>query len=142
MLTIVGAPLTHLGKLYNCAIIIYNGSILGVVPKTHLPNYSEFYERRHFTPALPFNTMITIDDVHIPFGTKLIFQCQQMQEFTLAVEICEDAWVPNPPSISHTLAGANIIANLSASDEIIGKDRYRQQLVTSRSEERRVGKEC
>ena len=132
-ITIVGAPVFCNGKLYNCAVVVFDGEILGIVPKTHLPNYSEFYERRHFEPAAAENCTVTIYGNDYLFGTKVLFSNNLFVEFTFAVEICEDLWVPNPPSVSHAIAGATIIANLSASDEVIGKDSYRRSLVQSHS---------
>ncbi len=129
----VGLPILKDGKLYNCAAIIYNGRILGFVPKSSLPNYNEFYEARHFTPAPEENTSIRIKSKDYPFGKKLIFCCEEMEEFKFAVEICEDLWVPCPQSNSHALAGAVIIGNLSASDEVIEKDKYRLSLVANQS---------
>ena len=129
----VGIPLKHEGKLYNCAAVIYKGKLLGVVPKTHIPNYSEFYELRHFSAAPAENDEIDLLGQIVPFGTKLLFKCRQLENFCFAVEICEDLWVPSPPSVRHTAAGATIIVNLSASDETIGKDVYRRSLVSSHS---------
>lgn len=133
LVTIFGSPFFCNGKLYNCAIISLNGEILAIVPKTNLPNYNEFYERRHFEPAPKQNMLVSINGESYLFGTNIIFSDSKMEEFTFAVEICEDLWVPNPPSVSHAIAGATIIANLSASDEIIGKDSYRQMLVQGQS---------
>lgn len=134
MLVIVGLPVQVRGKLYNCAAVICHGEILGLVPKTHLPNYGEFYEKRWFSPAPEQSDYYSGfgDDV-IPFSSKLLFSCAQLPDFSVAVEICEDLWAVNPPSVSHAVAGAMIIANLSASDEIIGKDSYRRSLVTGQS---------
>ncbi len=129
----VGLPLLKDSKLYNVAAVIYNGEILGFVPKTSLPNYNEFYEARHFTPAPDENGTIRINSKEYPFGKKLIFCCEEMEEFRFAVEICEDLWAPCPQSNSHALAGATIIGNLSASDEVIEKDKYRLSLVANQS---------
>ncbi len=133
MLVAVGLPVLHGGKLYNCAAILYHGNVLGLVPKTNLPNYSEFYELRHFSPAPDANSEKTLGGIAVPFGTKLLFRCEEMENFCFAAEICEDLWVSNPPSISHAAAGATIIGNLSASDETVGKARYRRRLVTDQS---------
>lgn len=130
---VVGLPILKDGKLYNVAAVLYNGKILGFVPKSHLPNYSEFYELRHFTPAPAENGVVEANGTTYPFGTKLLFSCKGMSSFCLGIEICEDLWVPCPPSSGHALAGATLIANLSASDETIGKDSYRRNLVTSQS---------
>ncbi len=133
LLTIVGAPLEHEGKLFNCAVVIYNGTLLGVVPKTNLPNYSEFYELRHFSTPEAHGDTIFILGQEVPFGGKLLFTCSQLPEFCVGVEICEDVWVPAPPSLALALAGATVFANLSASDETIGKDSYRRSLITGQS---------
>ena len=132
-LIIVGLPWEYNGKLYNVAAVLNRGKILGLVPKTNLPNYAEYYEARHFTPADQNSHMVKIDGVEVPFGTKLLFSCPQMTGMKVAVEICEDLWVPNPPSVAHALAGANVIINLSAGDEITGKDTYRRELVKGQS---------
>ncbi len=132
-LVFVGAPLSNLGRLYNCAVAICNGEILGVVPKTFIPNYGEFYEKRHFTAADGHNSTISIGNERVPFGTKLIFQAENLRQFTVACEICEDLWSPDSPSIYHAKAGANIIVNLSCSDETAGKAEYRRDLVRMQS---------
>lgn len=133
LLTLVGAPVRYAGKLYNCAVAIHRGKLLGVVPKTFLPNYNEFYEKRHFTCAPKENGVVRLCGQTVVFGTKLLFQCEQIPEFCLAAEICEDLWAPIPPSSAHASAGATVIANLSASDETVGKDSYRRQLVIGQS---------
>ena len=133
MVTVVGVPLFHNGTLYNCAAITYHGKILGAVPKAYIPNYSEFYELRHFAPAPDEISRVRIGDQAVPFGKKLLFCCEQMPSFKFAVEICEDLWVANSPSIGHALAGATIIVNLSASNEVVDKDSYRRQLVVGQS---------
>ena len=130
---VVGLPLQHDGGLYNCAAVIQGGRVLGVVPKTHLPNYSEFYEQRHFSPAPAGLSEITLGEEAVPFGTTLLFQSEEQPDFCFAVEICEDLWVPAPPSVRHAQAGALLIANLSASNETIGKPQYRRELVTGQS---------
>jgi len=130
---VVGLPLVHRSKLYNCAVVFSGGTILGVVPKSHLPNYGEFYEQRWFSPAPAGLDTMCLAGGEYPFGTKLLFQCRSVADFIFGVEICEDAWVPVPPSSSHTAAGALIVANLSASNEMVGKSRYRRQLVQSHS---------
>ena len=130
----VGLPLSHNGKLYNAAAAVCHGEVLGFVPKTFLPNYNEFYEARYFTPGGDVEDVIVLPDNRtVPFGCRQIFCCTQMPQLRIAVEICEDLWVPNPPSIGHALAGANLIVNLSASDEITGKSSYRRDLVTGQS---------
>ena len=133
VLTVVGLPMRWKHKLYNCAAVLYKGKLLGVVPKTHLPNYGEFYEHRHFVSAPAQNERMPWGETDVPFGTKLLFACREMPAFVLGIEICEDLWVPNPPSIAHAMAGATVLANLSASDEVTGKDVFRRQLVISQS---------
>ena len=130
---LVGLPLLVEQKLYNCAAVVHDGAVLGFVPKTHLPNYAEFYELRHFTPAPAETVTVAFEGQPVPFGTKLLFRCRQLPQFCLAVELCEDLWAPVPPSIGHALAGATVIANLSASNETVGKAEYRRQLVTGQS---------
>lgn len=129
----VGLPISWQSKCYNCCAVIYRGELLGVVAKTHLPNYGEFQEERYFCAAPEKNTSISLLGRRCPFGARLIFACNQLPELRLAVEICEDLWVPAAPSASHAAAGATVLANLSASDEVIGKQTFRQQLVTSHS---------
>lgn len=132
-LIFVGLPLEVDEKLYNVAAVLNRGKILGVVPKRNLPNYAEYYEARHFTPAEDTNRMIELEGQEVPFGMNLLFSCPQMTGLKVAVEICEDLWVPQPPSIRHAMAGANIIVNLSAGDEITGKASYRKDLVNGQS---------
>ena len=136
-LVFVGLPWEWKGKLYNVAAAICHGRLLGLVPKKNLPNYSEFYEMRHFEPANEELDYIEYpgeeEQEWIPFGMQQIFYCPQMEGLTVAAEICEDLWVPQPPSITHAIAGANVIVNLSASDEITGKDSYRRNLVGGQS---------
>ncbi len=133
MLISLGVPLRHEGKLYNCAAVLYNGNILGVVPKTHLPNYGEFYELRQFTPAPRRQSEILIDGKTVPFGTRQLFRCTTFRELCVGIEICEDLWVPSPPSNALANEGATVILNLSASDETVGKDAYRRLLVKGQS---------
>ena len=133
MLTAVGCPLRFRGELYNCAVIIKDGKILGVVPKKLLPNYNEFYEMRHFTAAPEGEFDIELFGESVPFGLNLLFECREMPELVFAAEVCEDLWAAEPPSISLALGGATIIANLSASNETIGKFDYRRELVNSQS---------
>jgi NAD+ synthase (glutamine-hydrolysing) len=132
----VGLPVAVQGQLYNTAAVIKGGKLLGLVPKQNIPNYAEFYELRHFTPFT--NPAGAIVDICFAgqttcFGQKILFACSEVPEFKLAVEICEDLWVPQPPSIIYAQAGATVIANLSASDETIGKADYRRLLVQSQS---------
>ena len=133
IIAVAGLPISKNSRLYNCAAVLYKGEILGVVPKANIPNYNEFYEKRHFCPAPKNNSTLTLFDKEIPFGTNLIFACADMKNFTFAVEICEDLWVAAPPSVNHAKNGANIIVNLSASNEVIGKCEYRRSLVSGQS---------
>ena len=133
MLVLAGLPLTVNGVLYNAAAVLHEGEILGFVPKSFIPTYSEFYEGRHYHSGASLQTEIFFHGRMYPFGTKLLFRCRQMPEFTLGIEICEDLWVACPPSIGYALAGATVIANLSASDETTGKDIYRKELVGGQS---------
>ena len=133
---VVGLPLVHQGKLFNVAAVLCGGKIEGIVPKQFIPNYSEFYEARHFVSGagVPFQTISLLgQDTLFAGGEPLLFQCADMPEFTLGVEICEDLWVANPPSTRLAQAGATVIVNLSASDEIIGKASYRRDLVRQQS---------
>ncbi len=131
----VGLPIVHTGKLYNTAAVLHDGKILGLVPKINIPNYGEFYEKRHFASGISFkaDSTIRIDGEDIPFTSKQLFTCEKMQDFTFGIEICEDLWAVSPPSEKLALCGATIIANLSASDETIGKDDYRRTLISSTS---------
>jgi NAD+ synthase (glutamine-hydrolysing) len=134
VVAVVGAPLREGGKLYNCAVVIYRGAVLGVVPKAYLPSYREFYERRHFTPGLGVEgRMIDLLSGAAPFGTDLIFAASDYPGFVLGVEICEDLWVPEPPSGRLAMAGATVIANLSASNITIGKAETRRALCQAQS---------
>jgi NAD+ synthase (glutamine-hydrolysing) len=129
----VGLPLVHESKLYNVAAVLSGGKVLGFVPKTYIPNYGEFYEARHFSPAPPETQTARFDGYDVPFGTRLLFKCESEENFTLAAEICEDLWVPTPPSAAHAAAGATVILNLSASNETVGKAPYRKALVALQS---------
>lgn len=133
ILFFIGAPLIKDNSLYNCAIAICKGEILGVVPKSYIANYNEFYENRQFTSGLNESGYIAINDNLYPFGTKMLFQCENFVEFVIGVEICEDLWVPNPPSTLAALNGASVIVNLSASNELVSKDDYRRNLVNMTS---------
>ena len=130
VLVFVGLPYYFRDKLYSVAAVIHRGLCIGIVPKSYIPNYSEFYEARYLTAG---NASVLITDFFgtgIPFGTHMIFENgETMPELKVACEICEDAWVPAPPSILHAMAGANVIVNLSASDELVGKDSYRRELI-------------
>lgn len=133
LLGFLGLPWQQGGKLYNTAAVIHRGRLLGLVPKTNIPNYSEFYEARHFVPGFKKPVWIDWEEEKIPMGTDLLFACDTMPGLVLAAEICEDVWVPCPPSISHACAGATVIANCSASDETVGKGAYRNSLITGQS---------
>lgn len=156
-LIVVGLPLRAKGKLMNVAAALNRGRVLGFVPKQNLPAYNEFYEARHFCAGSvcdgvgasanrstgvdacdgaggsPCDGTVTVDGAEVPVGTNLLFACSSMPNFVVALELCEDLWVPRPPSINHALAGATVIANLSASDEMIGKNSYRRALVSGQS---------
>ena len=127
----VGMPLRVAGKLLNVAAILCRGKLLGFVPKVNLPAYNEFYETRHFMSA-DMGT-VQFGGEEIPVGTNLLFSCENVVDLCVAAEICEDLWVPNPPSVQHALAGASVICNLSASDEMVGKGSYRRDLVAGQS---------
>ncbi|HJS77243.1 MAG TPA: NAD(+) synthase [Burkholderiales bacterium] len=131
---LVGLPVAVNGLLYNCAALAYQGRLAGVVPKTYLPNYREFYEARQFTPGgTAREKEVRLAGQTAPFGTDLLFRFSGLRGFVLHVEICEDLWVPTPPSSFAALAGATVIANLSASNVVVGKESYRHQLVGNQS---------
>lgn len=133
MLVIVGLPLKKDGLIYNVAAAICGGEILGIVPKTYIPNYNEFYEKRYFAPAPEKNAYIDFDGKKVPFGKNIIFENKDDENFKVAIEICEDLWTVVPPSSMHSIMGATIIANLSCSDEVVGKADFRRALVSSQS---------
>jgi NAD+ synthase (glutamine-hydrolysing) len=131
---LVGLPVAVDGLLYNCAALICQGRLVGVVPKTYIPNYREFYERRQFTPGdVCQRTEIELAGQASAFGNGLVFRCREIPGLVVHAEICEDLWVPAPPSSFAALAGATVIANLSASNVIIGKHGYRHQLASNQS---------
>ena len=132
ILSIVGLPFSESSCIYNAAAVIYHGEILGIVPKTNLPNYLQYYEQRYFAPANKYKKVL-IDGKEVPMGANLIFRCKNLPKFTFGVEICEDLWVATPPSGKLSTFGANIIANLSASDEALGKSKRRLSLVKEQS---------
>ncbi|AZV39424.1 NAD(+) synthase [Komagataeibacter xylinus] len=133
-LVLVGAPLAVGDALYNCAIALHDGRVVGVVPKSYLPNYREFYEARQFTPGAGLRGgTVTLGGVAVPFGTDLLFHAPAVQGLVVAAEICEDMWVPHPPGVDAALAGATVIANLSASNITVGKARTRTMLCQSHS---------
>ncbi len=133
MVTLIGLPMINGNLLYNCAAVIQAGKVLGVIPKTHLGNYGEFYEKRVFAPAPDYNTTCTLCGQTVPFGNKLLFCCKEMPAFVLGVEICEDLWTALPPSALLADCGATVLCNLSASDEAVAKADYRRMLVQSQS---------
>ena len=133
MAVVVGLPMVNNNLLYNCAAVVVNGELMGVVPKSTIPNYNEFYEKRYFTKSPEENSIISFDGKEYPFGKKLVFKCKDMHEFSFGVEVCEDLWSSNPPSNGLTAAGAVIIANLSASNEVLEKSDYRRMLVKIQS---------
>jgi NAD+ synthase (glutamine-hydrolysing) len=131
-LMVVGAPLRLEGRLFNCAVILARGRILGIVPKSYLPNYREFYEKRQFASARD----ALAREAHclgqkVPLGADLLFRCSEFPELTLHAEICEDVWAPIPPSTYAAMAGATVLANLSASNITVGKTAYRHLLAAS-----------
>lgn len=131
---IVGAPLRFDARLFNCAVVIYRGRVLGVAPKTYLPNYREFYEKRQFTSGREAvsREVLLLEDT-VPFGNDLVFEAANFEGFRLHAEICEDVWTPIPPSTYAALAGATVLANLSASNITIGKAEYRRDLCAAQS---------
>ncbi len=134
MIVFVGLPVAWNGRLYNVAAALGNGTVLGLVPKTCIPNYNEFYEGRYFTPGMEEAVEVELtEELKVPMGSRLLFCADSMPELKIAAEICEDLWTPAPPSISHALAGASLIVNLSASDEMTGKDLYRKKLIEGQS---------
>lgn len=134
IISIIGMPIRTENQLFNTAVVLQKGKILGVIPKTYIPNYGEFYERRWFASSINCKKdTIVLNGEEVPLGTNLIFQDSENQDIRFAIEICEDLWAPNPPSIRHCLNGATIIFNLSASNEVIGKYQYRKNLVNGQS---------
>ena len=135
MLVVVGCPIVIKQKLYNCAVVISDGSILGIVPKTHLPNYSEFYELRHFTSGEGLEEDLWLGEEfgYVNVAVNQLFKCKEIPELVVACEICEDLWVPLPPSTYHAMAGATVICNPSASVETTTKESYRRSLVSNQS---------
>ena len=130
MLVFVGMPFMHKGKLFNVAAAICDGRLLGLVPKKNIPNYSEFYELRHFTPG---GDECVDTSLGVKMGSKMLFSCENVKNLVVAAEICEDVWVACPPSTQHAQAGATLIVNCSASDETTGKDIYRRALISGQS---------
>ena len=132
IISIVGLPIRHENQLFNCAAVIEKGDILGIIPKTYIPSYAEFYEKRWFSSSKKIqNHIYALDDKEIPFGTNILFQDKEDKDICFGIEICEDLWSPYSPSIHHALHGATILFNLSASNEVIGKAEYRKNLVAN-----------
>ena len=129
----IGLPWDFKGKLYNVAAVISNGMLLGLINKLNLPNYGEFYEARYFNRGFKDPVWVNFFDDVIPMGTNILFECSNVPNLIIAGEICEDLWVPNPPSVAHALAGANILINCSASNDIVGKMSYRDALISNHS---------
>jgi NAD+ synthase (glutamine-hydrolysing) len=131
---VVGLPLAVDDQVFNCAALLQRGRLLGVVPKSFIPNYKEFYEGRWFSPAATAHSReVRLAGASVPFGTDRLFTASDVEGLTLGVEICEDLWVPIPPSSAQALGGATLLVNLSASNEVIGKQAYRKQLVLNQS---------
>ena len=133
ILSVVGAPLSVGGKLYNCAFLLYRGKVLGIIPKTYVPNYGEFYEKRHFAAGERQCRLIQFGGADVLFGTDLLIADKNMKDFIFAVDVCEDLWAATPPSNFHAEAGATVIANISASNEVTAKSDYRADLVRMQS---------
>ncbi|HST92285.1 MAG TPA: nitrilase-related carbon-nitrogen hydrolase, partial [Brevundimonas sp.] len=136
VITVVGAPLRRDDRLYNCAVVLGNGRVLGVVPKTYLPNYREYYEKRWYSAGGDISSRdgdLTVAGEEAPFGVDLVFEAANRPGFVFAAEICEDYWAPLPPSTRAALAGARILLNLSASNIVIGKADERAILCASQS---------
>ena len=134
MLIVVGAPVVNRGRTYNCAIAINRGKILGIVPKTYLPNYNEFYEKRWFTTGKDIKKeTIFYCGYYVDFGADILFRCENKQDLIVGLEICEDLWAPIPPSSIMSIGGATLILNLSASNDLVGKSEYRENLLLNQS---------
>ena len=138
-LVFVGLPMEREGKLYNVAAALFDGEILAVIPKTYLPGYGEFGETRYFREGNKEAVSIYLGGEMIPFGTNILLEAEGMEGLLVGCEICEDLWAPVSPGISHALAGATVLVNLSASNEVIGKDEYREMLVKSTSAKAHAG---
>lgn len=132
-LVAVGLPMERDGALYNVAAVLWNGQVLGFVPKSNIPSYAEFYEGRHFSAGNAEPVPFVYEGQSVPFGANILFTCENLRGLAVSFEICEDLWVASPPGTGHALAGATVIANLSASNETVGKDEYRELLVKSAS---------
>ncbi|MBN2559269.1 MAG: NAD(+) synthase, partial [Clostridia bacterium] len=129
----VGMPVIHNGRIFNCGVVIQAGRVLGAVPKSYLPNYAEFYEKRWFASGKGISTEITLAGARVPFGDDLIFEADGNEECSFAVEICEDLWAVSPPSCGYSQGGAHMIFNLSASNDLVGKYEYRKKLIEQQS---------
>lgn len=133
VLAFVGLPVEKEHKLYNVAAVLKSGEVLAFIPKENMPAYGEFYETRHFTPGNRASESLRIGGKEIPFGTDILFACENVEGLVVGCEICEDVWTVCSPSTRHALAGADVIVNLSASNDLVGKDTYRKDLVTATS---------
>lgn len=132
IISVVGLPFADGSVLYNCAAVVYKGKVLALVPKSNIPNYSEFYEMRHFVEGCKYK-VVNIGNQNVPLGYDVLFCCNDMPEFKFGVEICEDLWISTPPSCDLAAYGATLIVNLSASNEVVGKSDYRRNLVNSQA---------
>ncbi len=133
LVIVFGSLVPVQGRLYNCAVVVQSGKILGLVPKQHLPNYLEFYEERWFKVPHEGNFEVELLDQTTWFGTRLLFACANLPDLVIGCEVCEDLWVPRSPSTDHAVHGATVIVNCSASDELVGKEEYRRALVSTQS---------
>ena len=133
VLCFVGLPFAFENRLYNAVAVFQKGELLGLVPKLHIPNYGEFYERRYFTPGFEAPVLVPLFGERLPFGARLLFSCESLPELKIGVEICEDLWVPNAPSIDLCTAGATLVVNCSASNALAGKRKARRELVKAQS---------
>jgi NAD+ synthase (glutamine-hydrolysing) len=134
ILIVVGAPVSAGGMTFNCAVVINRGRVLGIVPKTFIPNYNEFYEKRWFVSGIDsINEMVDYCGITVPFGNDLLFESEAKKDFVIGLEICEDLWAPIPPSSNLALGGATVLLNLSASNDLVGKSEYRKSLVINQS---------
>jgi NAD+ synthase (glutamine-hydrolysing) len=134
IVAVIGLPVYMDSQLFNCAAVIQKGKLLGVVPKSYIPNYKEYYEERWFAPGTKaLNCSISLCGQEVPFGVDILFEAENRKTVCFGIEICEDLWVPIPPSSYQALAGATLLFNLSASNESIGKHEYRRELVKQQS---------
>ena len=134
VLAVVGMPVLAADKLYNAAVVFQAGRILGIVPKAYIPNYAEYYEQRWFASGIDITgKTVTLCGQTVPFGTDILFECAEIHELVLGVELCEDLWVPFPPHAYQAMAGASLFINISASNELAGKSDYRQEMITQQS---------